>query len=401
MPALPRFNATTPLARGVFFVALAAGLASVYGSQPAARSERPSSEVTRAVAAGLTPRRTYVTQGQPIPTDVELSDPEAEARLDLYEPGQSGALASAPASEGRVDLNAVFPSLREHFRRTHGVRPVKELSDAEASGLPEGAVVKNLGPGVRFVQLFEKGVPRGGPVVIIPMFNPPQAVLMNPQSRVIWSIDPDTRRPPFDPRQGEIRFVPALDAASGGCIVVPAHHVILDTTAGEIEFRLRYDIAPHSCRHFEELVVGGMYTDAPFHRMIPQLPGGAACLVQFGDPSGGGEGGPGRAIDLEPSTMPHDFGVLSFAHGPDPNTNGSQVFICLSREGTKFFDGSYTTFAECVRGAEVILKLAQTKVRGETPIDPPRVLEARLVPAPPHGTGPEAQRRPAPEARTR
>ena len=80
-------------------------------------------------------------------------------------------------------------------------------------------------------------------------------------------------------------------------------------------------------------------------------------------------------IDLEDSSLPHDFGVLSMARDSDPDTNGSQVFVALSREGTAFLDGRYTAFAEAVQGAQVIREIAATPVGPEDrPMDPPMLL---------------------------
>jgi len=126
------------------------------------------------------------------------------------------------------------------------------------------------------------------------------------------------------------------------------------------------------------------------HRVVPRLPSGHPFVVQFGDPAGGGDGGPGCNIQLENSKLPHTFGVLSMARDDDPDTNGSQVFVCLSREGTARLDGKYTSFAEAVSGADVITQLAAVKTdqRTQRPLEMPRVVSARLVPAPPFGTGP-------------
>ena len=98
---------------------------------------------------------------------------------------------------------------------------------------------------------------------------------------------------------------------------------------------------------------------------------------------------------------PHDFGVLSMARDDAPDTNGSQIFICLSREGTARLDGKYTSFAQAVRGVETIMKLGSVKTDEKTqrPIDPPKVLGARLTPAPPFLQSPRPVQRPATQER--
>ncbi len=88
-------------------------------------------------------------------------------------------------------------------------------------------------------------------------------------------------------------------------------------------------------------------------------------------------------VDLEKSTLPHDFGVLSMARAADPDSNGSQIFVCLSREGTSFLDGRYTAFAQAISGADVIRAIAKAPVdQNDRPIDPPMILSAHARPSP-------------------
>ncbi len=88
-------------------------------------------------------------------------------------------------------------------------------------------------------------------------------------------------------------------------------------------------------------------------------------------------------VDLEKSDLPHNFGVLSMARAGDPNTNGSQVFVCLSRDGTEFLDGRYTAFAQAVSGAEAIRKIAMVPVdANDRPLDPPMILRTYTRDAP-------------------
>jgi peptidyl-prolyl cis-trans isomerase B (cyclophilin B) len=93
-------------------------------------------------------------------------------------------------------------------------------------------------------------------------------------------------------------------------------------------------------------------------------------------------------IDLENSDLPHDFGVISMARTADPNTNGSQIFLCLSRARTAMLDGKYVAFGVTVRGADALRELGAVPVQGDRPVDPPMLKSARLVDAPPYGKGP-------------
>lgn len=315
-------------------------------------------------SAQLAPEHRYNGVGNALPVEVRIADAESEARIDLFDPTHDAPAASAPVAAGRVDLYTVFPVLR----------------GSEAA------------PVVRFAQLVVGGAAVGPPVVLVPMVTPARAVLFNSQSRLPWFVDPDNGRSNFDVRQAELRFVTPESRPLSGYVAELERTVVLDTTAGEMEFRLRYDEAPRTCRWFGELVDGGFYDGVPFHRIVPALATGAAFIVQFGDPTGTGLGGPGAFIDLEPSGLKHDFGVMSMARGAEPDSNGSQVFICLSREGTRAFDGAYTSFAECVRGGAVLEAIARTKVVDGEAADPPRVLSAKLAPAPPHGMGPPPEK---------
>jgi peptidyl-prolyl cis-trans isomerase B (cyclophilin B) len=178
-------------------------------------------------------------------------------------------------------------------------------------------------------------------------------------------------------------------------------HVVMETDEGTIEFRLRPDEAPNTVWSHMQLVDGGFYTDIIFHRVVPKTntpQGEHPFVIQAGDPLGQGNGGPGFMIDLEPSQLEHAFGVLSMARSGDPNTNGSQFFVCLSRPGTSFLDGRYTAFGEAVKGADVIVKIGATPLANAAsgrPVEPPVIERAYLVDAPPYGEGPDPVERPA------
>jgi peptidyl-prolyl cis-trans isomerase B (cyclophilin B) len=287
-----------------------------------------------------------------------------EVRIDLFECGSVEPVASAPALAGPVDLAALFPVLWT------------------------GAT-----PKVRYAQLSISGEQVGPAVVLQPMVSPAMAYLVEPRSRKIWWTDPTTKAPPFEASSAKIEWVGEPPTVSGIRAYVE-QHVVLHTTLGTIEFRLRPDVAPNTVWTFRDLVGGGFYTKTIVHRVVNKLPGGAPFVIQAGDPTGTGNGGPGFATDLEPSTLAHDFGVLSMARGTEPNTNGSQFFIALSREGTKQLDGRYTSFGECVAGAETIQAIARVAVNGQRPTEPPMIESASLVDAPVWNKRPLTARRP-------
>lgn len=120
----------------------------------------------------------------------------------------------------------------------------------------------------------------------------------------------------------------------------------LKTTLGEITLKFYPDVAPQHVTSFINLCEIGYYDGAPFHRIIPGF------MMQGGDPSGSGTGGPGYKMKQEFSKKPHVKGTLSAARTPDPDSAGSQFFICFKK--ADFLDNQYTVFGEVVSGIEVV-----------------------------------------------
>jgi len=291
---------------------------------------------------------------------------QGEVRIDLFEPGREEAIATAPVLPNmQVDLATLFPVLW-------------------AGPLPR----------LRYAQLVIAGEQVGAPLVLQPMVSEARAQLIDPKSRQVWFRDPATNEDNFKPRDCQIVWVSEPPANSGLRIYVDKH-VTFDTSLGELEFRLRPDAAPNTAWNFRELARQGFFTDIIFHRIVPTLASGHPFVVQVGDPTGTGDGGPGYSIDLENSTLPHDFGVLSMARADDPDTAGSQCFIALSREGTQRLDGKYTTFGDLIRGIETLLALSKVPVKDQRPIDPPMLKSARLSDAPPYAKRSQRVQRPA------
>jgi peptidyl-prolyl cis-trans isomerase B (cyclophilin B) len=297
----------------------------------------------------LTPSQTYFGINRPIAVTVAVPEKATgEAKIELFAFGSEAPAASAPVIAGNVNLATLFPDLWT-----------------------------TQSPKVMYAQLVVGEERIGAPLVLQPLTPPKMA-----------SVGPDGRSVQFRAERG---------SASSGLRVYVDQHVVVETSMGEMEFRLRPDQAPNTVWNFRELVRGGFYTDIIFHRIVPRLQNGAPFVIQVGDPTGTGSGGPGFNIDLEDSKLPHDFGVLSMARTQDPNTNGSQIFVCLSREGTEFLDGNYCAFGQAVRGADVIVAISGVELADERsgrPKEPPRIISARLVDAPPFGKGPAVVTRP-------
>ncbi len=115
--------------------------------------------------------------------------------------------------------------------------------------------------------------------------------------------------------------------------------------------------APLTVENFCKLANSGYYNGVTFHRVIPDF------VVQGGDPTGTGAGGPGYTIkcELDGNNQYHDKGVLSMAHrGRD--TGGSQFFICHNRQNTQHLDRNHTCFGKVVQGVDIIDNLRQGDV---------------------------------------
>lgn len=107
--------------------------------------------------------------------------------------------------------------------------------------------------------------------------------------------------------------------------------------------------APIAVNNFITLAKKGFYDGLIFHRVIPNF------MVQGGDPTGTGAGGPGYKIqcELTGNNQYHDRGVLSMAHA-GRNTGGSQFFICHNRSNTQHLDRNHTCFGKVIEGVDVV-----------------------------------------------
>lgn len=126
------------------------------------------------------------------------------------------------------------------------------------------------------------------------------------------------------------------------------------TNRGTMIIELYDEDAPNTVKNFQKLIEDGFYDGLTFHRVIPDF------MIQGGDPTGTGAGGPGYSIDceLDGEKQHHERGVLSMAHA-GRNTGGSQFFICHNRQNTQHLDGNHTAFGKVVEGLEVIDEIKQ------------------------------------------
>jgi len=129
---------------------------------------------------------------------------------------------------------------------------------------------------------------------------------------------------------------------------------IIKTEKGDMTVEFYDKDAPNTVANFLKLAKSGYYDGVTFHRVIPDF------VVQGGDPTGTGAGGPGYSIDceLEGENQYHDRGVLSMAHA-GRNTGGSQFFICHSRNNTAHLDRNHTCFGKVVENVDVVDNIRQ------------------------------------------
>ena len=126
----------------------------------------------------------------------------------------------------------------------------------------------------------------------------------------------------------------------------------METNKGTIELSLEAGHAPKTVNNFVFLAKQGFYDDVVFHRVISDF------VVQGGDPTGSGRGGPGYQFEDEVADNPlkHETHVLSMANA-GPNTNGSQFFITLGPQ--PHLDGKHTVFGSVTTGGDIVDKLEQ------------------------------------------
>ena len=126
----------------------------------------------------------------------------------------------------------------------------------------------------------------------------------------------------------------------------------MQTSKGQIEIQLYANAAPNTVNNFVFLANEGFYDGITFHRVITDF------MIQGGDPTGSGSGGPGYRFDDEFDGNPHTHqtGSLSMANA-GPNTNGSQFFIC--HEPQPHLDGKHTVFGQVIQGQEVVNAIDQ------------------------------------------
>jgi len=137
---------------------------------------------------------------------------------------------------------------------------------------------------------------------------------------------------------------------------------VIKTSEGDMVVQFWTDAASKTIQNFKKLARSGFYDGTTFHRIVKGF------MIQGGDPLSKdpnkenlyGTGGPGYKIKAEFNDHPHEHGVISMAREPDPDSAGSQFFICLAP--VPRLDHQYTTFGKVIKGTDALEKIGDTPV---------------------------------------
>ena len=150
---------------------------------------------------------------------------------------------------------------------------------------------------------------------------------------------------------------------------------LIKTTEGDIVLEFWPDVAPKTVENFKTLVKKGFYDGTCFHRIIKGF------MIQGGDPltkdaskeDHWGTGGPGYQIKAEFNDRSHQFGVISMARSSNPDSAGSQFFLCNGN--ASFLDRQYTAFGKLIKGDDVLTKISATPVGPSSSGEPSKPLK--------------------------
>ena len=174
------------------------------------------------------------------------------------------------------------------------------------------------------------------------------------------------------------RAIIATGVVTGWCLLMASAQsaarpkAVIETTKGRIVIELYQDEAPKTVANFVKLATQGFYDGALFHRVIPGF------MIQTGDPTGTGTGGPGYTFkdEFSPNLRHEGPGVVSMANR-GANTNGSQFFITLA--ATPWLDGKHTIFGHVIEGQSVVDQIAavQRSVQ-DRPLEDIKMTQVRI-----------------------
>jgi cyclophilin family peptidyl-prolyl cis-trans isomerase len=149
--------------------------------------------------------------------------------------------------------------------------------------------------------------------------------------------------------------------------------ITLNTSEGPVAIELFDEDAPKTVSNFKELASQGFYDGVIFHRVIRDF------MIQGGDPTGTGTGGPGYTFEDEINQHKVERGALAMANA-GPNTNGSQFFI-VTTGAAPWLDGKHTVFGRVTEGMDVVDRIESTETAaGDRPVNEIRIESVELIP---------------------
>jgi peptidyl-prolyl cis-trans isomerase B (cyclophilin B) len=163
------------------------------------------------------------------------------------------------------------------------------------------------------------------------------------------------------------------EAQKGFDLTGKSYQANLTTSKGPIRLVFFPDVAPCHVKNFLALAKTGFYNGVTFHRVIKGF------MIQGGCPEGTGTGGPGYQIAAEFNATPHEAGVLSMARTNDPNSAGSQFFICLDRHS--HLDRNYTAFGKVAdeESMATVRAIGNVATRSDKPVDKVVIQSVEIV----------------------
>jgi cyclophilin family peptidyl-prolyl cis-trans isomerase len=152
------------------------------------------------------------------------------------------------------------------------------------------------------------------------------------------------------------------------------YQIELDTTMGPIRLELFPDLAPGHVKNIIGLTKIGFYDGVIFHRVVDDF------VIQAGCPYGNGIGGPGYTIPAEFNATKHVPGILSMARTDDPNSAGSQFFLCIGSNAS-YLDGKYTVFGKTADEESLrnVMSIGKVPTRDQRPRVDVKIRHARVV----------------------
>ena len=157
--------------------------------------------------------------------------------------------------------------------------------------------------------------------------------------------------------------------------IEPLRYAVMSTKQGPITMAFYYDVAPITVDSFLRLADSGYFDGLTFHRIVKDF------VIQGGDPKGDGTGGPGYNLEAEFNERPHTEGVLSMARSSDPNSAGSQFFICLDYANTRALDHQYTAFGKVTDGMKAVKEIGAVPVgANDKPVEKQEIQKVEVKP---------------------